>query len=370
MPPTQLSLFQNPECAAEIRVVICDLLRSGRQPSAYELIQVLESEVGLEARWQLREIVAAMADATDIARSARDYLRALLETGSLAAALRGADAPNKETISTIDLLLRESRRYRSSAGFQEMIDFIGRFRDYAPYNNMLVRLQNPSCGLYATEKDWRERFSRTLKEDARPMLILAPMHPVMLVYDVDQTEGKPLPQELQKFSSFEGQWDGSWLTRLIKNAAGHRIDVQFKTLSSTNSGFATLARASGNWKMRVVLHDQLNEPSRFGVLCHELAHILLGHLGSDWDYWWPARTNLSHAAVEVEAEATAWIVTSQLGLEGSSATYVSRHLKSGDVPTGVSFDMIAKTAGHIGHMATASMQPKKPRALSKDRGKR
>jgi len=40
---------------------------------------------------------------------------------------------------------------------------------------MLVRLQNPTCGFYATERDWDDRFGRNLKEDARPMLILAPM---------------------------------------------------------------------------------------------------------------------------------------------------------------------------------------------------
>jgi hypothetical protein len=61
---------------------------------------------------------------------------------------------------------------------------------------MLVKLQNPSCGYYATEKDWRVRFQRALKEDARPMLILAPMRPVMLVYDLDSTEGSPSAAKL------------------------------------------------------------------------------------------------------------------------------------------------------------------------------
>jgi len=55
-------------------------------------------------------------------------------------------------------------------------------REYAPYNNMLVRIQNPSCSFYATEKDWRKRFGRHIQEDAWPMLILAPMHPLLTVY--------------------------------------------------------------------------------------------------------------------------------------------------------------------------------------------
>jgi hypothetical protein len=97
---------------------------------------------------------------------------------------------DREILSTIDVLVERSRAYRTSQSFREMIDFMGRFRVYAPYNVMLVRLQNASCSFFATAKDWDERFERALKEDARPMLILAPMHPVMLVYDLDQTEGK------------------------------------------------------------------------------------------------------------------------------------------------------------------------------------
>jgi hypothetical protein len=111
-----------------------------------------------------------------------------------------------------------------------MIEFMARFRDYAPYNNMLVRLQNPSCGFYATAKDWQGRFRRKIKEDARPMLILAPGHPVMLVYDLDQTQGDTLPKELLEFSHFEGEWEEQWLSRLIGNASGHRIRVDFKPL--------------------------------------------------------------------------------------------------------------------------------------------
>jgi hypothetical protein len=110
----------------------------------------------------------------------------LLEGDDLVPALRGEG--NREVISSIDTLLEASGRYRNSAEFLEMVEFTGRFRDYAAYNNMLVQVQNPSCAYYASEKDWYERFGRGIKEDARPMLILAPMHPVMLVYDLDQTQ--------------------------------------------------------------------------------------------------------------------------------------------------------------------------------------
>ena len=242
---------------------------------------------------------------------------------------------------------------------------MARFRDYAPYNNMLVKIQNPSCGFYATSRDWLGRFNRRLREDARPMLILAPMHPVMLVYDLDQTEGDAIPDELAKFGKFSGDFRDEWLSRLISNAERHRIQIVFNTLSSTNGGFATLARVSDGAKMRVVIHDELDEPSRFGILCHELAHIMLGHLGSDRDRWWPARANLDIKTMEIEAEAVAFVVTQRFGLKGSSAEYVSRHLDAGEIPAGVSLDLIAKTSGLLERMARETMPAPKQRPLPK-----
>ena len=114
--------------------------------------------------------------------------------------------------------------------------------------------------------------------------------------------------------------------------------------------------------MRIAIHDGLDEPSRCGVLCHELAHILLGHLGTDADHWWPARTRLSRDAIEVEAESVAWIVMNRLGLSGASEAYVSRHIRDGQTPAGVSPDSIAKTAGLIERMAKETLPPRRPRA--------
>jgi hypothetical protein len=57
------------------------------------------------------------------------------------------------------------------------------------FNNMPVKVQDPSCSSYATARDWYDRFRRTLKPDARPMLTLAPMRPVRPVFDLDQSQG-------------------------------------------------------------------------------------------------------------------------------------------------------------------------------------
>jgi hypothetical protein len=67
--------------------------------------------------------------------------------------------------------------------------------------------------------------------------------------------------------------------------------------------------------MRKAIHSQLDEPSQFGSLCHEPAHIYLHHLGTHREHW-PSRADLDARAVEIEAESTAFLVTTRLSLVG------------------------------------------------------
>ncbi|MCG7887829.1 MAG: ImmA/IrrE family metallo-endopeptidase [Candidatus Thiodiazotropha taylori] len=355
----QPSLFQS-----DLEQYVTRLLTGGHQPSAEELVQICVNEFGEWVKADLKEAVLNLLESRNLTSQNKAYLSHLIEERTLDKAMASpSDGHERRAIETgIDQLVQAGIEYRQSESLKEIVSFMAKFRDYAPYNNMLVRIQNPSCGFYATATDWKRRFDRTLKEDARPMLILAPMHPVMLVYDVDQTEGKALPESYDQFAQFDGEWDSKWLENLTKNALRHKIRVDYKPLSSSNAGFATFARTDSGWKMRIAIHEALDEPSRFGVLCHEIGHILLGHLGGDQDLWWPSRVNLDHHSMEVEAEATAYIVTEQLGLNGSSAAYVSAHLKDGEkLPNGVSLDNIAKVAGKVGQMAKGLMPEPKPK---------
>lgn len=355
----QLSLNLEQELVSRLKSELVDLLGAG-QPSASEVVHAVEQRAGAKARWELRGAITSLIEDAAITRSNREYLSWLIKSGELDKALRGTEVPDHDARSSIDSLVAKSRAYRQSKQFQEMIDFMGRFREYAPFNNMLVRLQNPSCAFFATESHWAKRFGGSLKEDAQPMIILAPMRPVLLVYDLDQIDGVILPDELDEFAVFVGEWDAKRLLRLVENADKRdRIRVNFKKLSKTMAGFATVMPGRASWKRRIVVHEDLDGPSRFGVLCHELAHIYLGHLGSDADHWWPARTNLSRHAVEVEAEAVAHLVTSRLGMTGASASYVSRHMPDDNVPTGVSLEFIAKTASRIEEMCRSRLPVRK-----------
>ena len=367
MRDVQLTLFADEPDVQVVIDAVRQVLNLRIQPSAWEMLEYLEQNVGPKSRWVIVDAIRALADDSALTGSARSFLNHLLDSEDWAEALRGKVKPGKEIESSIDGLMRETAAYRTSTAFQETVSFMANFRDYAPFNNMLVRVQNPSCSFYATQRDWEKRFERWLKEDARPMLILAPMHPVLLVYDLDQTDGPPLPEELQTFAEFKGEWNPLRLDRTIENAwERDKIRIEFKMLSSTNAGFATLAWGRGDSKMRIVIHEELDDPSRYGVLCHELAHIYLGHLGSDEDGWWPSRGDLSRRAMEVEAEAAAYVTTRRAELTGSSPQYVSRYLNNDTVLKSVSIDLIAKVAARLEQMATRHMSQRRTRNRNRE----
>ena len=101
--------------------------------------------------------------------------------------------------SLLDQLLADSRLYTRSKDYKDLLDFVVRLRNFAPFNAMLLQIQKPGLSYAASAPDWCEHFSRTIKEGARPLLILWPFGPVAFVYDVLDTEGDPLPKDVSSF---------------------------------------------------------------------------------------------------------------------------------------------------------------------------
>ena len=359
--PDQPSLFSGAPKVETVMEAVVQIFDKRAYPSAWELLAAIDRKLGLRARWVVVDALVRVLEHPGSTNSRREYLRDLLGSDDWANAMRGQERPARQVESTVDALFRDSAAYRSSAAFQEMVSFMANFREYAPFNNMLVKLQNPSCSFFATQNDWHRRFDRRLKEDARPMLILAPMHPVMLVYDLDSTEGPEPPVELRQFARFEGEWNRERGVRTVTNAnARDLIRVDDVKLSSTNAGFAAISLGQDGMKMRIGLHDELDGPSRYGVLLHELAHVYLGHLGGDPDGWWPSRGDLARRAMEVEAEAVAYIVSRRAGLDGASPQYVSRYAAEA-VLQSISLDLIAKVAGRLDEMGKRMLPKRRPR---------
>lgn len=79
---------------------------------------------------------------------------------------------------------------------------------------MLLHIQKPGLRYAATDKDWRMRFGRWPKEGTRPLLIFWRFGPVALVYDVIDTDGEPLPEDVFAFPT-SGDVTQEQLDRMI-----------------------------------------------------------------------------------------------------------------------------------------------------------
>jgi hypothetical protein len=329
-----------------------------RQGSAAELIRALEEEAG----WPARHCLAPILDELRASRGGpeldRKYLLYTLSEGAVAEALAGGMGPHSEHQSSLDELFGRSRQFRRSKKFADAVDFIGKFHEYSPFNTMLVFFQNPLSTYFATASHWRKVFHRTIKDEARGMIILAPRTPVLLVYDVADTDGPPLPGKLELFGRTSGRFNPMILERTIKNCERDKIRVERKAMGQLRGGFTTARVYDQNWKMRIGLREALDEAAAYAVLCHELAHVYLGHLGADKEGGWPYRVNLRNTVAEIEAESVAHIVCRRAGLRTHSAEYLSDYVEDGDDLDSISIDLVSRAAGRIEDMGRRLLPPR------------
>lgn len=85
--------------------------------------------------------------------------------------------------SLLDQLLEDSRLYRKGPDYKNLLDFAVRLCNFAPFNALLLQIQKPGLNHAASARDWRETFGRTIKDGARPLLILWPFGPGQQISD-------------------------------------------------------------------------------------------------------------------------------------------------------------------------------------------
>jgi hypothetical protein len=64
--------------------------------------------------------------------------------------------------SLLDQLLADSRLYTQSEDYRQLLDFVVRLRNFAPFNAMLLQIQKPGLSYAASARDWRDRFQRQI----------------------------------------------------------------------------------------------------------------------------------------------------------------------------------------------------------------
>lgn len=207
---------------------------------------------------------------------------------------------------------------------EEFFRFANAFRRYSFHNAALIFAQRPDATLVAGIRKWNE-LGRRVRKGERGIMILAPVlvkktvtvedadgqareeerevlagFKQVYVFDVAQTEGKPLPANpfASQVRPLEGEDEAGLFERL---AAASPVRVEF----------GETRPAEGWWDPRlnkIVIGQHLSPAMRVKVILHELAHCLAGH-GT------PADGEQERDLREVVAEGAAYLAAQALGLD-------------------------------------------------------
>jgi hypothetical protein len=186
---------------------------------------------------------------------------------------------------------------------------------------MLLNIQKPGLSYAATARDWLERFGRYPKEGARRLLIMWPFGPVTFVYDVLDTEGAAIPEDVSTFFArgpieeydihlFAGKLN-------LKQIDWNWVDAGDNKAGSIRVILSPADPKEGN-QYRVNVNRNHPPATQFATLAHELGHLFLGHLGPDLRLRILDRSSLTHDQKELEAESVSYIVCCRNEVESKS----------------------------------------------------
>jgi antirestriction protein ArdC len=251
-----------------------------------------------------------------------------------------------------DQLTASVEALASSEAWAQMLSVAARFHRYSPNNVLLITVQRPEATLVAGYRTWQQ-LGRQVQRGEQGIAILAPVitraepepepepdettskvlrgFRVTHVFDVSQTDGKPLPEtgpSLLAGGSPRGLWD---------RLADQVHDAGF-TLDRGDCGAANGYTDHLRRHLRVRADVSAAQASK--TLAHELAHVLLH--GPDQ----PARAR--HVA-EVEAESVAYVISAAAGLptEGYSVPYVASWASGHSDVVREAATRVLSTARHI-----------------------
>ena len=262
-----------------------------------------------------------------------------------------------ERIKALDQLFKKSAMYGNSKEYFELLQFIGRFPQLSPFNAFLVHTQNAGVEIVMSARKWH-KYQRTVRYQARPLIILVPFGPVEFVFDIADTDGPSIPERLKNPFSTAGKLEEFVYVLTKQHGQAEGIKILEQTMHKSSAGAAM--RKILNFDIVINKSYGLNE--KYSTLIHELAHIFCGHLGTKENMWWKDRSSFDDTTMEIEAESVTFLVCTRRGLETGSESYLSNYINQNKELPPISFDTILTVAGHIEQMGKSDFRPKNKKA--------
>ncbi len=246
-----------------------------------------------------------------------------------------------QALSDLDKKLEQGKKQ----SLMTFLDTLAKFHRYSFGNVLLIGMQNPAATRVAGFNTWK-KLGRYVRQGEKGITILAPLiyksddikddddqearelrgFKAVTVFDVSQTDGKPLPD----IGSVNGDPAG-YMSKLKDMIAGRRITLRYNIIPGGADG----ASSGGT----ITIRPNQTPAAEFSVLVHELAHEML-HKTKE--------RPKSKTIIETEAEAVAYTVCQSINLAISTAASDYIRLYDGDEETlASSLNRIQTTAAEI-----------------------
>jgi antirestriction protein ArdC len=263
------------------------------------------------------------------------------------------DRVRKLAEDAINRLARELEAGKSEA-LQNYLDTMGRFHNYSWGNVLLINSQRPTATRVAGYHKWKD-LGRFVKTGEKGIMIFASIltkqrenaaspgtdkvtprkddvfrltgFRTAFVFDVEQTEGKPLPE----FAKTTGD-PTSFADKLKTFIAKQGISLEYDKSIAPSQG-----ESRGG---KIHLLPGMEPAEEFATLVHELAHEMLHHSKQ--------QDRLPKSKEETQAEAVAYVVSRGVGLDTNSAAADYISIYNGDKKTlAESLAVIQETSSRI-----------------------
>ena len=260
--------------------------------------------------------------------------------------------------------------------YQAYLRTMSHFHHYSVNNQMLIFSQCPHATLVAGYQKWQNQFSRHVLRGEKGISILAPtpykikvekekldpdtklplldadgntiteekevqipMFRPVKVFDVSQTDGKPLPERVQSpVAELTGNVEHyeAFMEALRRISP---VPIEIKPLSNDLDGFFSPSKQS------ITLRDGMSEVQTVCAAVHEIAHSKLHDYAKQ-----PNSQPKDSNTEEIEAESIAYTVCAYFGIETSANSfgYVATWSKDKDLKAFKdSLDTIRKTSSEL-----------------------
>ena len=260
--------------------------------------------------------------------------------------------------------------------YQAYLRTMSHFHHYSVNNQMLIFSQCPHATLVAGYQKWQNQFSRHVLRGEKGISILAPtpykikvekekldpdtklplldadgntiteekevqipMFRPVKVFDVSQTDGKPLPERVQSpVAELTGNVEHyeAFMEALRRVSP---VPIEMKPLSNNLDGFFSPSKQS------ITLRDGMSEVQTVCAAVHEIAHSKLHDYAKQ-----PNSQPKDSNTEEIEAESIAYTVCAYFGIETSANSfgYVATWSKDKDLKAFKdSLDTIRKTSSDL-----------------------